>query len=547
MTVWARHTRRTAWAPAHDIATAVRHFDSGEHAEAARLSRAILERDPGNFGALQMLGVACLHRSEFAEAGNYLARAAHERPEVAEVHALLGNALSRLRQHAAAEEAFRRALALAPDHFATWNDLGVALSSQKRYQDGLACCERALALRPGFPPALHNLGRCLAALDRFEEAIGNFQAALEHGEPKARGSWVNNVYADLCVALMELGRDDDAMAACRAMLALGFDPPSADWPASLILLKFGDYATGWRKYESRYAVEDRETPHEKIRLLDLGEIQGKRILACAEQGKGDVIQFARYATMLARKGARVCVSAYEDLKLLLQALDGVEAVVTPDETPPPYDLVTPLLSLPLTFGTEVHTIPAAVPYLHPPAERLAAWRTRLGPRLKPRIGIFWWGSQHIPQRSMPVSTLAPVLNSTDFSFHALQKIIPEEDQQWLSEHAVVREHTSELTDFADTAALISLLDLVITIDTGVAHLAGALARPVWIMLPFNGDWRWLRERNDSPWYPTARLFRQAERGDWKSVVAAVAEELSRHRLGRQIEHEMPGAVAASAH
>jgi hypothetical protein len=185
----------------------------------------------------------------------------------------------------------------------------------------------------------------------------------------------------------------------------------------------------------------------------------------------------------------------------------------------------PLLSLPLVFGTEVDTIPARVPYLTPPAERVAAWQKRVGPRTRPRIGLCWWGSQHILKRSLSIEVLSPRLLHQRFELHALQKQIPAAQRAWLTDHPGVIDHCDQLDDYADTAALISLLDLVVTIDTSVAHLAGALGKPVWIMLQHSADWRWLLDRNDSPWYPTARLFRQTRAGDWESVVSDVMQAL----------------------
>jgi len=209
----------------------------------------------------------------------------------------------------------------------------------------------------------------------------------------------------------------------------------------------------------------------------------------------------------------------------MRTLDGVERVIALDEPEPAADIVTPLLSLPLAFDTRLETVPAQVPYLHAPAGRLAAWQQRLGPRTAPRVGLCWWGSQHIPKRSLPIETLLPVLSIAGIEVHALQKEIPAAQRDWLDECGLLHDHSGMLADYADTAALIALLDLVVTIDTSVAHLAGALGKPVWIMLPHSADWRWLLGRNDSPWYPTARLFRQQRAGDWGCVVAEVAQAL----------------------
>jgi hypothetical protein len=271
-------------------------------------------------------------------------------------------------------------------------------------------------------------------------------------------------------------------------------------------------------------------------VLDLDMVAGKRILLAAEQGRGDILQFARYAPLLARRGAEVVIEAYPDLAALLRTVDGVADVIE-YETATPHDLLTSMLSLPMAFGTEVQNIPAAVPYLHAPPERLAAWRDRLGPRGKPRIGLAWWGSQHIPERSIQVDALEPLLHRSDIEFHALQPEFPDAHRDWLAANRLAVLTAGQLRDFADTAALIMQMDLVITIDTAVAHLAGALGRPVWVMLLRGSDWRWLRQRSDSPWYPTARLFRRGAERDWAAVVDAVVQALpevigtaSTHRL-----------------
>jgi hypothetical protein len=220
---------------------------------------------------------------------------------------------------------------------------------------------------------------------------------------------------------------------------------------------------------------------------------------------------------------------YADLKSLFETIDGVAQVVTPEDAVPQHDQLTPLLSLPLAFATSVQTIPAAVRYLRAPEPRVERWATLLGLRSQPRIGVAWRGSQHNVRSSMPVATMAPVLRIPGLEFHALHKEIPVPDQAWLAAQSRVTEHQAALDDFADTAALIAHLDLVISIDTSVAHLGGALGVPVWIMLPFSPDWRWLRDGEGSPWYPTARLFRQTSRGDWDDVVRRVAQALSSWR------------------
>jgi tetratricopeptide (TPR) repeat protein len=505
------------------MAAAARHYRAGNYAEAERCCRELIARDARDFDALHLLGVVYLDGSQYPDAVRYLTRAERERPNDARVHYHLGTALLGQKLHDQAEPKLRRALALRPNDPAALNNLGNTLAAMGRHEDAIECLRQVLDIQPGFAPALYNMGQSLAALDRLEEAVVSYEAALAHAAG-AGPDRLADVYAGLSEALVELGRYDDALAACRATSV--FKPELARWNESLALLLLGRYAEGWPKYEGRWHVADHDPPRADARVPDLAEVAGKRVLLTCEQGHGDIFQFARYAPLLARHGARVTVQGYIEQKELLQTLDGVEAVIAMGETEPPYDIVTPLLSLPLVFGTELHTIPADVPYLRAPPARLEAWRQRLGPRTQARIGLAWWGSQHIPKRSLPIEALLPVIMLAGTEIHAIQKDLPPEQRDWVARQPRLIDRSDQLHDYADTAALISLLDVVVTIDTSVAHLAGALGKPVWIMLPYSADWRWLLDRDDSPWYPTARLFRQNRRGDWDGVVADVAKELA---------------------
>jgi hypothetical protein len=527
-------------APAtHGMAAAARYYREHDHAEAERCCQEIIERQPRHFDALHLLGVLCLDGVRFSDAVGYLRRAEAERPGDAQLHYHLGTAFLSQKLYDQAEAELRSTLAAVPGHLEALNNLGNALAGRQRYDEAMDCYRRVLAVRADNPPAHYNMGRSLAALDRLDEAVASFRAALVKVPAPSEADKFADVYASLGEALVGLGHYDEALAACHAMA--GLNQAVAEWNESLVLLLLGRYAEGWRKYEGRWAVPDHDAPRKDARVPDLAEVAGKRILLISEQGHGDLIQFARYAPLLARLGAHITLQAYVELKALMQTLDCVDSVIAPDEPEPRVDTVAPLLSLPLAFGTELASIPAHVPYLHAPSDRLATWRQRLGPRTRPRIGLVWWGSQHIPKRSMPIDGMLPVLRRANAEFHVLQKEIRDADRIWMVAHPSLIDHSDELADFADTAALISLMDLVITIDTSVAHLAGALAVPVWIMLQFSADWRWLLQRADSPWYPTARLFRQQRRGDWEGVVADVAHALDDWSDGSQ--HQKPAPTS----
>ena len=509
--------------PAHGMDAAARYYAAHDYDEAARCCCELIAQDPHHFDALHLLGVVHLDRGRLTDAVDYLRRAVAERDHDSRVNYHLGTALLGDGRFANAEAALRRSLLGRPDDVGALNNLGNALIGLGQYAEALACFERVLRQEPAHLPARYNAARSLAALDLVDEAIAGFQSALADAPADTQPDRLADIYSGLGQALVEARRFEEAIVVCRALAAI--KPGVAAWHESLILLLRGDFAEGWRKYESRWDVPEHDRPREDAQVPALTEMTGKRVLLIPEQGHGDLIQFSRYAPLLAARGAQVSVQTYAELQALMLTLDGVGAVVNPDEAEPASDIVTPLLSLPLVFGTDLASVPNRVPYLRAPADRLAAWRERLGKRTRRRIGLAWHGTQHIPKRSVPFAALRQILAAGDAEFHSLQK-------EPVGEDAALIDHHAELQDFADTAALISLLDLVVTIDTAVAHLAGALGKPVWIMLHHNADWRWLLERDDSLWYPTARLFRQKRPGDWAGVVADVVRALGSVRPPR---------------
>jgi tetratricopeptide (TPR) repeat protein len=521
--------RPIAPAPTHGMAAAALFYHARNYAEAERCCRELIARDTRHFEALHLLGVICLDRSQLTDAVDYLRRAEAERPDIAQVQYHLGSALLGLKQYEDAEPKLRRALVLRPGYSHAFNNLGNALAGMGRHEDAIGCFRQALVGRVNTEAVHYNLGRSLAALDRLEEAVVSFRNALADASNDSERDRLADIHASLGEALLDLGQYDEALASCEALSQ--FRPGAAKWNRSLILLLLGRYDEGWQEYEGRWQVPDHDRPRDNARVPNLAEVAGNRILLTCEQGRGDMIQFARYAPLLARKGARVVLETYPDLVALMRTLDGIETVIAAGETEPPADIVTPLLSLPLVFGTTIDNIPARVPYLRAPTDKQEVWQQRLATRARPRVGIAWWGAQHIARRSLPIEALLPLLSWTGIDFHALQKDMPPRHRDWLAAHPSLIDHSEALEDFADTAALMSLLDLVITIDTSVAHLAGALGKPVWIMLPHSADWRWLLHRDDSPWYPTARLFRQPRRGNWHAVIADVAHALGKWSRG----------------
>jgi len=322
------------------------------------------------------------------------------------------------------------------------------------------------------------------------------------------------------------------MSASSALVARP-DFAQARFVEAVARLTLGDFAAGWRGYEARWSVGLLASQRRSFTApLWLGEqsIVGKTILLHAEQGSGDTIQFARYARLLVERGARnVILEVQRELVRLLSGMRGVAVVVGRGEPLPPFDMHCPLLSLPLAFATEPRTIPTNIPYIAPPAADVRRWRKRL-PQPRPRIGLVWSGDRlhdNDLNRSLRLETLLPLLDLTSVSFVSLQHVVREEDVPVLRSRPDVIHVGGEFRDFADTAGALAALDAVISVDTAVAHLAGAMGKPLFLLLPFAADFRWLREPQDSPWYPTARLYRQPKFGDWQSVIAALAQDLTR--------------------
>jgi hypothetical protein len=317
---------------------------------------------------------------------------------------------------------------------------------------------------------------------------------------------------------------------------MGIDPqnPTLVWNLALFQLWLGDFEAGWRGREARWNVPGIAEGYPKLdTAMWVGEepVAGKTVAVCQDEGVGDAIQFARYVPMLAARGARVILVVNEQLCPLLSGLSGVFHCLPKKQgmVVPPFDLHIAIDSLPLAFGTRLDSIPPGKNYLPPPEpHHVQAWEDRLGSRERLRVGLVWSGNpRHMNDhnRSMPLRLLAPILG-VDALFVSLQKNPRPQDAETLRECKDIVDHTAYLTDFAETAALVSCLDLVITVDTSVAHLAGALGRPTWILLPYVADWRWLLHREDSPWYPTVRLFRQSETREYGSVIERVRTELS---------------------
>lgn len=513
------------------MARAGAEYRAGRPDAAERSCREVLAHEPRHAEALHLLGVICTDRGETAAALEWLQQAERETPNVARLHYHIGNVLAAEGRHAEAEARFRRALALDPGLVDACNNLGTALRAQGRDDEAEASFRGALALRPDHAPSHYNLGLALAKRGELDAAVASFRTALSlRSEPRPIDR-LAEVHDALAQTLMELERYDEALEVCRARCVLKPEDKRGEWHEALALLTLGRFAEGLPKYESRWELpgfrdgDDAALPSPAVPTPV--SLFGRRVLLRAEQGRGDAIQFSRYAPLVAELAATVTVAVPPDLVPVMRSLSGVDTVTDETGPEPPHDVSVSMLSLPLVFATELASIPCTTPYLRASSDRLAAWRGRLGPPVGPRVGLCWWGSQHLPERSMTLPHLAPLLSLQGIEFHAVQREIPEDDLAWLAQHGGLVRHEAALSDFAETASLLALMDLVVTIDTSVAHLAGAIGRPIWIILRRNPDWRWLVARDDSPWYPTARLFRQGRAGGWEAVVETVRAALQR--------------------
>ena len=506
------------------VRRARRAFAQGELHDAERLYNAVLVHQPQSFDALHGLGEIHYRRGRFDTALVLFQEALKADLGRAEGFASLGLVFYSLRQFERALTSFDEGLRLSPDDAVLRNSRGVVLLELGRTRQALDDFESALAADPNYLDALGNRANTLFKLNRPVEALEIYDRVLKL-QPQNAQLWTNRA-----IALRRLERPHEALMSAQRALAAKPDFAPAGFVEGSVRLYLGDFAAGWQGYEWRWGGAC--GPHQRNlaapRWLGKASLDGKTILLHAEQGFGDTLQFVRYAPMLAERGARVILEVQPQLARLLSGLPGVAAVLPRKAPLPPLDCHCPLASLPLALGTTLETIPASVPYIAPPDDAAALWRARL-PQERALVGLAWSGERahdNDLNRSMRFATLKPLLDTPDVQFVSLQHDVREEDTPLLRQYPQVLQIGQEFTDFADTAAAIAGLDAVIAVDTAVAHLAGAMGKPLFVLLPFAADFRWLRERIDSPWYPSARLFRQRQFGDWADAIAALRQDLA---------------------
>jgi len=451
------------------------------------------------------------------------------KPDYAEAWSNRGNALHDLKRYEEALASFERALELKPDYAEAWSNKGSTLHELKRFDGAIAHYDKALSLKPDYAEGWTNKGVTLNELKRHDEAIAHYDKALSLKPDYAEG-WTNKG-----IVLYELKRFDEAIAHYDKALSLKPDYHDASWNKSLSLLLQGDFENGLPLYESRW---DSGKVSELIgkRFFDkptwLGKepLQSKAILLYGEQGLGDFIQFCRYVKLVSDLGAKVILETPQSLASLMRSLEGVSELVIKGEELPFFDYQCPILSLPLAFKTKLDTIPNSSRYINLDnhLNKVIEWKARLGSKFNPRVGLVWSGSPHHKNdhnRSLLLADILPFLPS-QLEYISLQKEVREVDKLTLDSNPHILSFTGYLNDFVDTAALIDNLDLVISVDTSVAHLSGALGKKTLVLLPNMPDWRWLLDVEDSPWYPSMKLFRQPAAGDWSSVLDKVKLDLS---------------------
>jgi len=538
-------------------------YQTGNLLQAVELIGRAIELNPNNAAAYSNHGLALQGLRRPDEALDSYDRALRLKPDYAEAYSNRGNALKDLKRLDEALDSYDRALELKPDFAEAYNNRGFALQELKRLDEALDSYDRALELKPDYAEACSNRGNALQALERPDEALESYDRALELNPDDAETYYNRGIalqelkqldealdsydcalklkpdyveaYSNRGLVLKELKRLNEALESYERALTLNPDFADGHLNLSLCRLLMGEFALGWEGFEWRWQSDkiERQLGEKRnfTKPLWLGaeSLQGRTILLHSDQGLGDALQFCRYAKLVSDLGARVILEVPEPLIALLSNLAGVAQLVERGGALPAFDYHCPLMSLPLAFKTDLNTVPSLNSYIASSPGKVTDWRAKLGERAKPRIGLVWRGSamhKNDRNRSIALGDIVERLPE-QFQYVSLQKEMSDADGATLVSRSDILHFGGQLNDFTDTAALCELMDVVVSVDTSVAHLAGAMGRPVWILLPFIPDWRWLLDREDSVWYPSARLFRQDRAGDWAGVIDKVRTALLR--------------------
>jgi Flp pilus assembly protein TadD len=519
--------------PGETVQQALAHQRAGRLDEAERACRQLLAADPDNSDVNHLMGVVSHQLGQHGRALQHLHRALARRPDLAELHNLLGMVYRAVGRTSEAVASHARAVRLRPESASAHNNLGVLLAEQGQHDAAIAHLEEVARLDPGLAEVHVNLGRALGEHGRAEAAIDHGRRALElrPGDPDAHNNFG--------ILLKQVGRNDEALAHFEEALRLKPGDPDAHFHVATTLLALGNFERGWREFEWRWLTTPPKSPPRAFRrLLWSGEDVSRRVVFLhAEQGLGDTLQFCRYAPLVAARARKTFLEVQPELVRLLEinlADKGLDVVGRGIDFPatgglPEFDYHCPLLSLPRIFPAAPAEL-GPVPYLAADPRQVEAWSRRLSHLGGKKVGLVWAGRPgHVvdKRRSMALAQLAPLAAVPGVSFVSVQTGEAGRETATPPPGMALYDPTPDLRDFADTAALVTALDLLIAVDTAPAHLAGALGEPVWVLNRFDNCWRWRIGHDDTPWYPTMRLFRQPRPGDWESVVATVAAELGR--------------------
>ncbi len=509
--------------------SAVRHHRAGRLARAERLYKQILKARPDHLAARNNLGVALRAQGKLDESAACYRRVIEINPGYVHGHCNLGNVLAEQGRLDEAAACFRRALEIDPECAEGHDGLGGVFDREGKPDEAIACFRRGLEFHPDDESAYNNLGIIHMEQGRPDEAIAWYRRALEvkPDYPEA--------FNNLGNALKEQRNLDEAMACYDRALAIDPDYAEARFNRSLALLRAGRFEDGWVEHEWRWKRDNGAASRRDFTqpLWDGSRLDGRTILLHAEQGLGDTIHFIRYARSVAGRGGHTVVECHPMVARLLRDVAGIDELVKRGRELPPFDVHAPLLSLPMIFGTTLDTIPGDVGYVRPEKELVAQWGRRLSGLAGRTVGLCWQGNPDFKGdrwRSIPLGHFAALIDDPSSTFVNLHKGAGEPQIQECGLADRIVDYSPDVESLSDTAAIIENLDLVITSDTSVAHLAGAMGRPVWTLLQFNPDWRWMLDRDDTPWYPTMRLFRQETRGDWDGVMARVKHALDTYSV-----------------
>ena len=525
------------------------------------LSKAIIV-DPNHAGCFSNLGISFQKLRRLEEALSSYDKAISLQADYAEAYSNRGAVLQELKRFDEALSSYDKAISIKGDYAEAFNSRGTVLEELKRLEEALSSYHKAISINKDFTESYYNRGNVLHKLKRLEEALSSYDKAISLHEDYAeaysnRGLVLQDLkrleealssydkaislhedyaeaYSNRGTVLEELKRLDEALSSYEKAISINKDYAEAYWNSSICYLLAGNFNEGWARYEWRWqskSISKTAGIRKFSQPLWLGTevLKDQTIFLYAEQGLGDTIQFSRYVSLVAGLGAKVVLEVQPSLVKLLSYLEGISQIISKGDKLPNFDYQCPLMSLPLAFKTELKTIPSVSKNISSDEKKVEKWQAILGEKTKPRVGIVWSGAvnhKNDLQRSLKLSQLITHLPS-DYEYLSLQKEISDVDKEVLIECCKIKHFGDDLKDFTDTAALCELIDIVISVDTSVAHLAGTLGKNTWVLLPYSPDWRWLLDRNDSPWYSSVKLYRQEKINDWESALVNIESDLKK--------------------